>query len=397
MSIQIPHSALLLNLPLHSLSHLPENIWQIVVTGGPCGGKSTGMSYIRQNLIDRGYVVLVVPEVATKLFAGGLKIGEAGLDAVTAQYFILRDILMQETSFLDIAIEYAKRGQKVVILCDRGTMDGEAYVPSVPNYDAIITSLGAGFNPRMISVERYHAVLHLRSAAIGAPQFYTCENNVARTETLEQAASIDERTLAAWHRSNHPHLRVINNSGGTFASKLHRLFLEICAVLGEPTPLEKERAFLIDSFEVKDIPSLVSVSEITQYYLLTANPKDERRIRMRGDEKNGYTYYSTIKQHVSDGIRAEMERMISAQQFEVLLTMRDPAYGLIKKRRHCFFYRDRFFEADQFIDPSGLSDRLEVEVTDLDEPIEMPPFLKIKEEVTGNKEYSNRSLAKILA
>ena len=46
-------------------------ISKIVLTGGPCAGKTTGMSWIIDNFTKRGYKVLVVAETATELIEGG--------------------------------------------------------------------------------------------------------------------------------------------------------------------------------------------------------------------------------------------------------------------------------------------------------------------------------------
>ena len=45
--------------------------------------------------------------------------------------------------------------------------------------------------------ERYDAVIHLVSAAIGAEEFYTTENNEVRHETPEQAADLDRKVETA--------------------------------------------------------------------------------------------------------------------------------------------------------------------------------------------------------
>ena len=37
-------------------------IQKIVITGGPCAGKSTAMSWIRNAFTQRGYTVLIIPE-----------------------------------------------------------------------------------------------------------------------------------------------------------------------------------------------------------------------------------------------------------------------------------------------------------------------------------------------
>ena len=47
-------------------------ITKIVITGGPCAGKTTGLSWIQNTFSQLGYVVLVVPETATELISGGV-------------------------------------------------------------------------------------------------------------------------------------------------------------------------------------------------------------------------------------------------------------------------------------------------------------------------------------
>jgi len=49
-----------------------KKITKIVITGGPCAGKSTAMSYIQSEFTKKGYAVLFVPETATELILGGI-------------------------------------------------------------------------------------------------------------------------------------------------------------------------------------------------------------------------------------------------------------------------------------------------------------------------------------
>lgn len=48
-----------------------KSISKIVITGGPCAGKTTGMSWIQNAFTERGYTVLFIPEIATELISGG--------------------------------------------------------------------------------------------------------------------------------------------------------------------------------------------------------------------------------------------------------------------------------------------------------------------------------------
>ena len=49
------------------------------------------------------------------------------------------------------------------------------------------------WNPINLSHKRYNMVMHLVSAADGARQFYTLENNEARYETADQAVAVDQK------------------------------------------------------------------------------------------------------------------------------------------------------------------------------------------------------------
>ena len=47
-------------------------IAKIVITGGPCAGKTTALARIEQDLSEKGYHVFIVGESATELIKGGI-------------------------------------------------------------------------------------------------------------------------------------------------------------------------------------------------------------------------------------------------------------------------------------------------------------------------------------
>ncbi|MCD8120989.1 MAG: ATP-binding protein [Clostridiales bacterium] len=49
-----------------------QEITKIVITGGPCAGKTTAMSWLQNEFTEKGYAVLFVPETATELIGGGV-------------------------------------------------------------------------------------------------------------------------------------------------------------------------------------------------------------------------------------------------------------------------------------------------------------------------------------
>jgi hypothetical protein len=49
----------------------PVPVYKIVLTGGPCGGKSSAMAKLRERLQSLGFQVFIVTEIATLLMTGG--------------------------------------------------------------------------------------------------------------------------------------------------------------------------------------------------------------------------------------------------------------------------------------------------------------------------------------
>ena len=199
-----------------------KEIRKIVVTGGPCAGKSTATGWIQQAFSKQGYTVLFIPETATELISGGVAPWTCGtnLDYQRCQVQLQ---LEKERIFLQAAMTMP--GEKFLIVCDRGIMDNLAYMTH-DEFLIILDELGLKEKELMLS---YDAIFHLVSAAKGLSQFYTLDNNTARTETPEQAAILDDKVLTAWHE--HPQLHIIENCSG-FNHKMEHLVNEIADVLG---------------------------------------------------------------------------------------------------------------------------------------------------------------------
>jgi hypothetical protein len=115
-----------------------------------------------------------VPEVATILFSNGVT--HTGLPNL--QEVIMRLQMSLENSFHNLG----KNAQfkTVVLLCDRGLMDGLAYCSPEEFQDTLDT---VGLKLTDARDVRYHAVIHLETAAKNAVEFYTTSNNVARIES----------------------------------------------------------------------------------------------------------------------------------------------------------------------------------------------------------------------
>jgi len=355
---------------------------RIVLTGGPCGGKTTLLAAVRERLASHGFRVYLVPEVATLLALGGVPLGGNSPDQLALlEGNILQAQMALEDAFHSIA---AAGTGPAVILCDRGTMDAAAYLPPEA-WQALVKQ--RGWSTVELRDRRYEAVLHLVTAADGAEAFYTTANNAARWESPEQARALDQRLRESW--LGHPHLRVVDNSSD-FAGKIRRALQAVCRVTGIPEPVEVERKYL-----VRKSPELLPVPheelEIEQTYLQTSDGS-EARVRRRG-QHGVYLYTHTIKKPLTEGQRVEIERPISGREFAELLPLRDPKRRTIRKRRSCFLWKGFYFELDRFVEPRAGLQLLEIELDDEAAEIPLPPWLEIERDVTEDKTYSNFVLA----
>uniref|UniRef100_A0A0M3HI84 AAA_28 domain-containing protein n=1 Tax=Ascaris lumbricoides TaxID=6252 RepID=A0A0M3HI84_ASCLU len=68
-----------------------RRIYKVVLTGGPCGGKTTGQDRLRTFFEGLGWKVYTVPETATILLGGGVKFAELTRDQT---YAFQKDLLL---------------------------------------------------------------------------------------------------------------------------------------------------------------------------------------------------------------------------------------------------------------------------------------------------------------
>ena len=361
-----------------------QKIIKIVLTGGPCAGKTTAMSWIQNNFRKQGYKVLFIPETATELIGGGFTPWEARTN-IDFQEIVLNLQLEKERLFESAAKKLPD--DKILLVCDRGVMDGKAYITN-KDFKSLLKKNNLTETKLRDS---YDAVFHLVTAAKGKEEFYNLDNT-ARTETPEEARRVDNLTIASW--TGHPHLRIIDNSTD-FEEKMKRLMREIAATLGEPNPYEIERKFLIEMPDIDYLESLPNCEKvkIVQTYLVS-NDNEEIRIRQRGTE-GSYTYSKTKKITINPIKRIEIEERLTSEEYINELLNADPTRGQIIKDRYCLSYENQYFEIDiyPFWNDKAI---VEIELINENQKIILPDFIKVIDEVTENEEYKNRELAKAI-
>ena len=324
-------------------------------------------------------------ETATQLINGGAK---PWLSTSNRDFQLQLMLLQQAKEKAFTEIGKTLKENKVLIVCDRAAMDNCAYMTE-QDFGWILKQMQTS---KIALRDEYDAVFHLVTAAKGAEKYYTLANNQARTETVEEATALDDKLIASW--TGHPHFRIIDNSTG-FEEKMLRLIEEITAFLGEPTPMEVERKYLIahpNLHKLEQLPNCERI-DIVQTYLKSSVPGEEVRIRQRGSN-GSYIYFMTRKRKVSGMKRVEIEKRLSQEEYISLMVQADPAFRPIHKERYCLSENGLYYEIDIYPEWKDKA-IMEIELRSEDQEIRFPEGIEVIREVTDDPSYSNHELARI--
>lgn len=180
------------------------DIPQVVLTGGPGGGKTTFLRELRGMDPERERFILV-PEAATLLIGAGHLPGTKEF-----QLAVVRLQLALEQNCSDLA----HPGQ--VLICDRSVVDSLAYWRLLGgSEDEFFERIGLS---RDEVYARYTGAIHLRTAALGAHEFYVRIRAGARMETQEEAAEIDFMCGQVWRA--HPGYQLVDNGSEGWKEKI---------------------------------------------------------------------------------------------------------------------------------------------------------------------------------
>lgn len=178
-------------------------IAKIALTGGPCAGKTTTISRIEEHLNDLGYHVLTINECATETIRNGIRpFGNNSVGVYEFENEILNLQLFKEKRFKEF-LKYYPDDTKIVILCDRGSVDVCAYLGK-DNYYKMLKENNLNHQDL---IKEYDLVIHMITVAADLENRYTNSNNKARFEDSKEAIDVDNNIKEAWN--DHPNLKVV--------------------------------------------------------------------------------------------------------------------------------------------------------------------------------------------
>ncbi|MBR6253341.1 MAG: AAA family ATPase [Clostridia bacterium] len=217
-------------------------IFVVVLTGGPCAGKTTTLNKaLRQSIAIPNCEVFVAQEAANHLKTGNMNFVSCGCDS-TFQRLIIDHQLNSERATIITAIKHKIKNpfDKVICIFDRSLMDGQAYFDDPAEYIKILADYGLDAQK---VYERSDMVVYLRSAAIGAEHAYTTNDGTTkRDESVSDAAKLDKNVYEAW--KGHPNLVEVDNSF-RFNEKLDYAISKIFSVADIPMPVKICRRFIV--------------------------------------------------------------------------------------------------------------------------------------------------------
>ena len=189
----------------------------IVLTGGPCAGKTTTIAKVKEDLENLGYHVLLLNECATEIINGGIRpFGDNQVSVFDFQNEILNLQIFKEKRFLDI-ISKLPEDTKCIILSDRGIMDSKAYLGS-----ELFTKLLDQNNLKEDDLgQQYDMVIHLVTVAANNQNKYNNSTNSARfEEDIDEVLDLDRRTNEVWQK--HKNLKRVEATG-TIEEKIEKI------------------------------------------------------------------------------------------------------------------------------------------------------------------------------
>lgn len=366
-----------------------RRIYKVVLTGGPCAGKTTVQAMMSTFFENIGWKVYRVPEAATLLLGGGVKFADLDENDVnTFQENLLKTLLQLEKTYFDMA---ATSKKDTLVISDRGAMDPSSYMKA-EQWQTLLDN--NNWNNVSLRDARYDQVIHLVTAAQGAEEFYTLANNHSRSEPVEEARKLDKITQQSW--VGHPYVDVIDNSTD-FQKKVRRAIDAVCNKMGlnmgdRLSPESIKRKFLVSTLPDDKVFPVFEDFDVIHDYLSTSNPKMQARLRKRG--QNGqYTYMHTLRNETKfNGQIVEVRTSLSVKDYDMLYSQLDLARQSVHKTRRCFVWNNQYFQLDIYKEPchprcKGLL-ILETYTTNTSHSMETPDFLDNVKEVTGDQLFS---------
>lgn len=358
---------------------------KIVLTGGPGSGKTTVLDGLVSNYKEKGYKVIVVPETATELITRGISPVDGTISMIDFQDLVLMTQLSKE-AVVNRMLEFSKV-KDTIIIYDRGTLDGLAYV-SKDEFELVLKGLKfEGINSNLLKLlNAYDLVIDL----VGSKEFYTTENNKARRENPDEAMKIGKSTLKAWLGHNKVKIVLPQERIEDKTQEVIRIIDESL----EEVQVKKQRKFAVDlsKTDLVKIQAEGRALMVEQTYVdLGYDEARVRKITFNGESSYQLTAYEN---DANENKVIKEDEQICQEFYDYLLDENSSlSKPKVKKVRYYFTHNGQYFTLDVF-ENLGEIGILEINAR-LNEMIDLPPYVSVLEDVTKNKDFLNKNIAMV--
>jgi predicted ATPase len=213
---------------------------KIVLTGGPCGGKSSILESIENKYDKKGCHLYPINETVKLLFTSGfnsIKINGQNLPKIDFQTMIFITQYLKEYS----AELQTNRDDKSIIICDRGLLDGKVYTSS-EEYDIILQKLN---KCEALILKTYGIVLHLTSMCCKDIDFF----NQQRPYAMENGLSLEHDLRKIWQGNPNHHIIPATDK---IEEKMNIVFQYLDNMQHENSPMLRDYYSESDFLNMKD-------------------------------------------------------------------------------------------------------------------------------------------------
>ena len=344
-------------------------IIKVVLTGGPCAGKTTALNSIKEYLTKNNIPVFTVPETATELILNGI----IPLNEETI-YKFQSLVLDKQISKEKITEEYIKSIKrpigKCIIIYDRGLIDNKAYLSNKKDFDRLLIQN----NLTEIDVlDSYDLVLDLLSTASCKIEAYNLFNK-ARLEDANTAIEVDRKTSLAW--IHHRNLKMINSS--ISLEEETDIIINYVREILEHVQTKKIRKFLVNNYLSNYKFYNNENSEklyITDYFLEVEDTCNH--VISKREYNNEISYVYSVYSEENGEVKVYHDKKINLEEYIDLLSKYKVTTKIAKKEIN-FIYNKQKYKLCFYDDYTVL----EVEESRVNNNLLFPDNLKITKEIT---------------
>ena len=364
-------------------------IIKVVLTGGPCAGKTTALNSIKEYLTHSNIPFVTVPETAAELIGNGMPPTNKAFT-----YFFQTMVLQRQLFKEKMADRYVNKyhaDKKIcVIIYDRGVLDNKAYLNSGGEFNKLLMEYGLS---EIEILDSYDLILDLLSLASCKKEFYNLSNGV-RNEDVDAAAKLDEKTSFAW--IHHRNLKIINSS--VSLEEETKIIIDYISELINGFTKKEIRRFLVNDclsdYSLYNINN--SETLFVTDYCLDKDKEGFNYVISKREYNYGVSYIYNVYIEENGIIYTKIDKKISEEEFYNLMMKHDVINKIERmevnfinnKQKYKLCYYDDYtileLEENKLNDKLILPSNLAIIEEILNSPVEINNKNKIKVKVIGN-------------